>query len=65
MFADLVWYFLRSTDGLVHTKIEAIVFEPPGADISEEFSPSAEVTFKDLDEPPGLSIWLHPSGFTF
>jgi hypothetical protein len=33
MFADLVWYFLRSTDGLARTWVPRIFFYPPGTDV--------------------------------
>ena len=67
MFADLVWYFLRSTDALVHSKVSAILFEPPGAtdESSEEFHPSTELIFDNLSEPPEIRIWLNPASFIY
>jgi hypothetical protein len=67
MFADMVWYFLRSTDPIVRIQVESLLFEPPGTDVdSEDFHPAVELRFKsgDLSELPTIRAWLYPSGLT-
>jgi hypothetical protein len=69
MFADLVWYFLRSTDGLIGMQVERIFFYPPGTDIS---SPGVQIVLdfceplnKPFDEPPNMGAWLDPSSLAY
>ncbi len=65
MFADLVWYFLRSTDVLVRMPAERIIFYPPGTDIR---SPDAQVVLDFcgiFNESPRIEARLHPSGFIY
>lgn len=64
MFADLIWYFLRSTDGLVHIKVDAILLQPPGAEIMEKY-PTVELRFEDASRPPIVRLWLNAPGFTY
>ncbi len=65
MFADLVWYFLRTTDVLTYLKVNTLIFEPPGAsDSSEQPYPSIELYFHNLSEPPQFRMWLNSLAFT-
>ena len=44
MFADLVWYFLRSTDSLVRGRVDQLLFYPPGSDpFAREYNPSVSL----------------------
>lgn len=63
MFADLVWYFLRSTDGLVHGRVDDVFFYPPGVDPdSRKYHPSVRVTFpENFSMPPRIGAWLNMS----
>ena len=68
MFADLVWYFLRSTDPLVQTKIDKLLFEPPGTDIdSGDFHPAVELSFdrENSSELPDILAWINPSSLSY
>jgi len=58
MFADLVWYLLRSTDRLVQTQVETLIFKPPGM-ISGNFQ-RVMLNFRvPFSEPPKIDAWLH------
>lgn len=67
MFADLVWYFLRSTDSLVRGRVTDLLFYPPGTDPeSRVFYPSVRIIFPDnFSAAPQVWAWLRPSGFSY
>jgi hypothetical protein len=68
MFADLVWYFLRSTDKLVHERAETIQFEyyPPDSDVEFAQLLMVKVRFWLPDtERPGISATLDPSSVAY
>lgn len=66
MYADLVWYFLRSTDGLTYIRGDAILLEPPGADIMPRNErPGVELMFGDLGKSPIIRMWLNAPGFMY
>lgn len=67
MFADLVWYFLRSTDKLVYLQLERLTFVPPGEDFfSRDYHPTLTLDFSGpFGEPPEVEAWLNPPGFTY
>jgi hypothetical protein len=44
MFADLVWYFLRSTDEVIRLQVETILYGTPGIDVYGHDSHSATKT---------------------
>jgi hypothetical protein len=66
MFADLVWYFLRSTDSLVHGRAEHVLFYPPGTDIDcGRYYPCVEIVFPEkFSELPKVSAWLNAPSFS-
>lgn len=67
MFADLVWYFLRSTDELVELQLERISLVPPGEDFfSRDYHPQVALNFPSpFSRPPEIEAWLNPSSFTY
>ena len=68
MFADLVWYFLRSTDPLVRNQGGKLLFEPPGAaNASSESRPEVELNFdgENFSELPDIRAWLDPSSLSY
>jgi hypothetical protein len=65
MFADLVWYFLRSTDGLVKRIVEELLFVDSGMPISDR-APRTILRFrKPLSEPPGITAYLQPGDVAY
>ena len=66
MFADLVWYFLRSTDGLTRARADRIFFELPGVDFSSDDNhPQIALDFTGpFSEAPGIGVWHYPSSFS-
>lgn len=58
MLADLVWYFLRSTDGLARMQVPFLVFRPhKGASGGPE---QVQLHFPEsFSEAPEISAWLH------
>lgn len=74
MFADLVWYFLRSTDGLVRSWMPKIFFYPPEGrhdprhllQVVIKFCPD---DFEPLERPFGrpleIEAWIDPSDFSY
>lgn len=63
MFADLVWYFLRSTDKLVHRSVDEIIFErdTPGSDLL-----IVRVTFQQpFSGRPVINASLDPSSVAY
>lgn len=67
MFADLAWYFLRSTDKLVQLRLDRISFVPPGEDFfSRDYHPALAINFPNLfSEPPVIEAWLNLSSTTY
>jgi hypothetical protein len=69
MFADLVWYFLRSTDGLVELQLEQISFlSPDFKDIwsLDRHAHQIDLNFPDpFSEPPAIKAWLDLSSLTY
>lgn len=68
LFADLVWYFLRSTDSLIQSQVEEIWFVPPEIDhrSSQDFYPVVVIYFRSpFSEMPETNSWLHLSDFTY
>jgi hypothetical protein len=67
MFADLVWYFLRSTDMLLRARIDDFVFIPHGVDTSvREFYPAVGLIFPaNFSQPPQIRAWLEPPSFSY
>jgi hypothetical protein len=65
MFADLIWYFLRSTDNLVRRQALEMRFYPPG-EAPESFDhPTVGLTFPDnFSQPPEINAYLNPSSFS-
>jgi hypothetical protein len=54
-FADLIWYFLRSTDGLAKVLAEAIIFRPPSG--MPQFS-QVMIDFVEPTEPQISAMFL-------
>jgi len=74
MFADLVWYFLRSTDKLIGSWAPRIFFYPPDVEPDPRVSPQIMIDFCEHDfkprerpfgKPLEIKIWIDPSGFTY
>ena len=68
MFVDLVWYFLRSTDGLVREMVGDITFVPPGIDFygSREYHPAVTLHFhQPFAESPEITAWFNLSNLTY
>jgi hypothetical protein len=69
MFADLVWYFLRSTDGLVELRLEQISFlSPEFKDIwsLDRHAHQIDLNFPDpFSEPPVIKAWLDLPSLTY
>jgi hypothetical protein len=68
MFADMVWYFLRSTDPIVRIQVDTLLFEPPGTGIdSDDFHPEVELSFEsgDFSKPSTIRAWLYASSLTY
>lgn len=52
MFADLIWYFLRSTDVLVKTRVIEVMFSKPGMELDEPGTPELSIKFgQPFSEP--------------
>jgi hypothetical protein len=58
MFADLVWYFLRSTDGLARMQVETLIFKSDGM-TSRVFQKVMLHFGEAFSEPPKISSLLH------
>jgi hypothetical protein len=74
MFADLVWYFLRSTDELVRFWYPQIFFNPPGKDYHSKDHAQVVIQFCQCDispleqsfgKPLEIEAWIDPSSFTY
>lgn len=67
MFADLIWYFLRSTDSLVHGLLADLLFYPPGTGpYLSELHPSVEARFSEsFSAPPEVRAFLTAPSFTY
>jgi hypothetical protein len=68
MFADLVWYFLRSTDGLIQGQVEEIWFVPPEIvpEATRAFYPVVTLYFREpFNLLPKAEAWLNPSSFSY
>ena len=63
MFADLVWYFLRSTDGLTKVQSDMVIFRPPHRTTSNnsQLKLSFQESFAELD----VSALFHPSFISY
>jgi hypothetical protein len=63
MFADLVWYFLRSTDGLVQDQLTSMMFVPPDSSYPswDEWYPAIMLNFKAFSGPLRIVAGLSPS----
>lgn len=59
IFLELVWYFLRSTDGLVMEGLESFQLLPPDDDGSESYWIDISLE-SELQWPPMISGWLQP-----
>jgi hypothetical protein len=60
MFADLVWYLLRSTDGLARMQVESLIFKPDGM-TSRVFQNVMLHFGEPFSKPPKISSLLHAS----
>ena len=68
MFADLVWYFLRSTDKIVHGFIEVIAFEQrvPADDPDEIRHFNVSVVFdQSFNKPLGIRADIDSAGIAY
>jgi hypothetical protein len=67
MFADLVWYFLRSTDEVVRLQVETILYVPPGIDVyGQDSHPFVQLVFGEpFNEMPSVDAWLNPSSVAY
>jgi hypothetical protein len=68
MFADLVWYFLRSTDKLVHGFMSSLSFFPtiPGQDIDDTGPLWVRLVFRDaFTEPLEFHAQIDPASLTY
>jgi hypothetical protein len=63
MFADLVWYFLRSTDNLVNSYVEDIYFEPRRMTYRDY--PQTVIQFGEFFTEPGILARLKASSFAY
>lgn len=60
MFADLVWYFLRSTDGLARFEVQTLIFHPRVTD-PEDFEQIIQLHFSEPFSEPEISALAYPS----
>jgi len=69
MFADLVWYFLRSTDSLVRSHLDNLIFYAPGPEPFLErrkYYPTVEVKFsEEFATTPQISAGLNPPSISY
>jgi hypothetical protein len=63
MFADLTWYFLRSTDNLVNSYVEEIYFEPRR--MTDRDYPQAVIKFRESFAEPEIRARLKASSFAY
>lgn len=57
MYADLIWYFLRSTDGLAQMQAETLIFKP--RDVPPSREQMVTLHFRELfSEMPGINTWV-------
>ncbi len=60
MLADLVWYFLRSTDGLAKFEVQMLIFHPRKA-APEEFEQIIHLYFSEAFSEVKISALANPS----
>jgi hypothetical protein len=60
MFADLVWYFLRSTDGLAKFEVQLVIFHPHVA-ASGNLEQIIQLHFREPFSEPEISALVLPS----
>jgi hypothetical protein len=62
MFADLVWYFLRSSDALVRSMTESLLFVESGTSPLLDTACRASLKFREpFTQPPEISGHLDPN----
>ncbi|HEV2175393.1 MAG TPA: hypothetical protein VGR71_17590 [Nitrospira sp.] len=57
MYADLIWYFLRSTDGLAQMQAETLIIKP--RDVPRSTEPMVMLHFREpFSEMPDIETWV-------